>query len=127
MQAGGRGTTLDVFLSNEKRRKTFQADLADEVFSEMFYALMEDDGISVRKLAKLAGVSPTTVQTLKTAGVQHTTIGTLASVLAPFGVSIAFQKKGKTIVSFAQAIGEKAPARTACPARRRRNSRYALL
>jgi hypothetical protein len=40
------------------RKKKFDQGLKDFVLSELMLALMEHDEISVRKLAKIAGVSP---------------------------------------------------------------------
>lgn len=46
------------------QRKKYKAEYRDFLLSEMILAAMEEDEISVRKLAKLANVSPTIVQDL---------------------------------------------------------------
>ena len=48
-----------------ERKKKFDQGLRDFVLSELILALMENDEISVRKLAKMAGVSPTVVQAMR--------------------------------------------------------------
>jgi len=44
------------------QRKKYEEGYRDFLLSEMILAAMEEDDISVRKLAKLANVSPTIVQ-----------------------------------------------------------------
>jgi len=44
-----------------KRLKKFKEGYKDFALSELILAIMEQDEISVRKLAKIAGVSPTVV------------------------------------------------------------------
>lgn len=48
-----------------KRRKEFDEGLKDFALSELVLAIMERDEVSVRKLAKIAGVSPTVVQAMR--------------------------------------------------------------
>lgn len=48
-----------------QERKKFDEEYRDLLLSELLLAAMEQDDISVRKLAKMAGVSPTVVQAMK--------------------------------------------------------------
>ena len=48
-----------------KQRKEFFEEYRELLLSELLLAAMEQDEISVRKLAKLAGVSPTIVQAMR--------------------------------------------------------------
>ena len=48
-----------------KQRKDFDQGLKDFALSELILALMERDDVSVRKLAKIAGISPTVVQAMR--------------------------------------------------------------
>jgi hypothetical protein len=48
-----------------KELKEFKESYKKFALSELILALMEDDEISVRKLAKIAGVSPTIVQQMR--------------------------------------------------------------
>jgi len=45
--------------------KTFNEELKEFALSELILALMAQDDISVRKLAKIAGISPTVVQAMR--------------------------------------------------------------
>ena len=48
-----------------KQRKKFDEEYRELLLSELLLAAMEQDDISVRKLAKKAGVSPTVVQAMR--------------------------------------------------------------
>ena len=60
-------TTSDEFLESlsPKERKKFEEGYKDFALSELIFALMERDEVSVRKLAKVAGVSPAVIQAMR--------------------------------------------------------------
>jgi len=60
-------STSDKFVESlsPKQRKEFFEEYRELLLSELLLAAMEQDEISVRKLAKLAGVSPTIVQAMR--------------------------------------------------------------
>ncbi len=48
-----------------KEKLEFEKEYRDLVISELILAIMEQDDISVRKLAQLANISPTVVQAMR--------------------------------------------------------------
>jgi len=60
-------STIDELIDSmsPKEKVGFNDELKDFVISELILALMEQDNMSVRKLAKLAGVSPSVVQAMR--------------------------------------------------------------
>jgi hypothetical protein len=60
-------STVDQLINamNPKEKNGFDQKLRSFALSELILALMEQDDISVRKLAKLANVSPTVVQAMR--------------------------------------------------------------
>lgn len=60
-------STCDEFIKSltPQQKKEFEREYKDLLFSELLIAIMEEDEISVRKLAKAAGVSPTIVQAMR--------------------------------------------------------------
>lgn len=50
---------------SSKERREFEKEHKDLLISELLLAVMEQDDISVRKLAQLAEVSPTVVQAMR--------------------------------------------------------------
>lgn len=60
-------STVDALLESlsPSERKKFDEDYQELLLSEIILAAMEKDNVSVRKLAKMAGVSPTIVQAMR--------------------------------------------------------------
>ncbi len=60
-------STVDKFVESlsPKEKKSFDAEYKELLLSEMILAAMEEDHVSVRRLAKLAGVSPTIIQSMR--------------------------------------------------------------
>lgn len=60
-------STSDKFIKSlsAKELKAFKEGYRDFALSELILALMEHDEVSVRKLAKIAGISPTIVQEMR--------------------------------------------------------------
>ena len=60
-------STVDKLLEamTPAERKKFDEGYRSFALSEMILAAKEDDEVSVRKLAKIAGVSPTAVQAMR--------------------------------------------------------------
>ena len=60
-------STVDKLIESlsPKERKEFNEEYKELLLSEIILAAMEKDNISVRKLAEIAGVSPTIVQAMR--------------------------------------------------------------
>jgi hypothetical protein len=60
-------STAESFIDSlsPKELKEFGEGYKDFVLSELILAIMEEDEISVRQLAKMAGISPTVVQAMR--------------------------------------------------------------
>lgn len=60
-------STCDEFVNalSQKKRIAFEEEYKDFVLSELVLAIMAQDEISVRELAKVAGLSPTVVQAMR--------------------------------------------------------------
>ena len=60
-------STVEKFIESlsAKELKNFNEKRQEFILSELILAAMEKDNISVRKLAKMAGVSPTIVQAMR--------------------------------------------------------------
>ena len=90
-------STHDEFLESmtPKEKKEYEKEFKDFVISELILAAMEQDNISVRKLAKLAGVSPTIVQEMRSGAKKSFNIGSFFKVLQGLGYSFFLEKEGK--------------------------------
>lgn len=80
-----------------EERKDFDEELRMLALSEMILAAMEEDEISVRKLAKLAGVSPTIVQTMRSGKKDDFNLKSAFKVLNGLGFRVLLERNGETV------------------------------
>lgn len=87
-------TTLGKYLKSmtAKHRKKFEQEYKVFLISEMIIAAMENEDVSVRELAKIAGVSPAIIQALRSGTKKNITIKTFSKIMKPFGFSVALVK-----------------------------------
>ena len=81
-------STYERFVRNEKQKKLLDGEYRDLLISELLLAAMQEDHISVRKLAAASGVSPTIIQGLKSGRKTNVNINTLSKVLDVIGYQI---------------------------------------
>jgi len=85
-------STYDQIASNPKRKKRIEKEYQELLISEILCAAMQQDAVSVRKLATEAGVSPTIIQELKTGKRTNITLSTFNRVLNAIGYQISFER-----------------------------------
>ena len=80
-------STSEEFIESldKKERKEFFEEYKELLISELILALMEKDNISVRKLAKMAGVSPTIVQAMRSGVKKDFSLKTFFKILKGLG------------------------------------------
>lgn len=76
------------------QRRKYEEGYRDFLLSEMILAAMEEDDISVRKLAKIAGVSPTIVQDMKSGSKTSFNTNSLFKVLQGLGYDVLLERNG---------------------------------
>ena len=86
-------STYERLISDPKQKKIFEKELKEFALSELVLAAMENDHISVRRLAKMAGISPTIVQGLKSGNKTNITLDTMQKILDAIGYQIIFVPK----------------------------------
>ncbi len=74
-------STYEEFSENKKQKRLLNREYRDLLISELLLAAMEEDHISVRKLASEAEVSPTIIQSLKSGKKTNITVETLSRIL----------------------------------------------
>jgi ribosome-binding protein aMBF1 (putative translation factor) len=86
-------TTMDKFInSNPKRKAKFEKEYNDFLLSEFILEKMENENISVRTLAKKAGVSPTVIQKIRSKNAERINYRTFTNVLNVLGYKINIVK-----------------------------------
>ena len=89
-------STYDEFIDDKKQKKILDKEYRELLISELLLAAMEEDHISVRKLAAEAEESPTITQSLKTGKKTNITIETLSRILDVIGYQIILVPKGNS-------------------------------
>jgi len=86
-------STFDKFInSNPKRREEFDKEYNAFLLSEFLLEKMEEESISVRKLAKKSGVSPTVIQKIRKKNAEKINFRTFTNLLYSLGYRICFEK-----------------------------------
>ena len=86
-------TTFDKFItSNPKRKEKFDKEYNEFLLSEFVLEKMELENISVRTLAKKAGVSPTVIQKIRSKNAERINFRTFTNVLHSLGYRINIEK-----------------------------------
>ncbi len=80
-------STYETFVSNlsSEQKKEFDAEHEELLLSELVLAIMENDEISVRELAKMAGVSPTIIQSIRAGRGKSHNLETFYKVMKSLG------------------------------------------
>lgn len=83
---------------NPKELKKFKDGYRDFALSELILAMMEEDEISVRALARIAGVSPTVVQAMRSGAKKDFSMGSFLKVLKGLGCKkLVVERDGQSI------------------------------
>jgi len=87
-------TTFDRLITgNPKRKEKFDREYDEFLLSEFVLEKMEEEQISVRALAKKAGVSPTVIQKIRGHDAERINFRTFASVIYSLGYRINIERR----------------------------------
>lgn len=89
-------STFEEFMEAKtpEQKKEYEEGYRDFLLSEMILAAMEEDNVSVRALAKLAGVSPTIVQDMKSGAKTSFNTKSFFKVLQSLGYEVLLERNG---------------------------------
>ena len=91
-------STYEEMILNPKVKKDLDTGYKELVISELVLALMQEDHVSVRMLAKQAGLSPTTIQELKTKN-KLPNMKTFFKIMDHFNIRVTIQKENGQIMA----------------------------
>lgn len=91
-------STYDEFMQelSPKELKSYKKGYQEFLLSELVLAAMQEDDISVRELAKAAGISPTIVQEVRAGKRKNLTLQSFLKLLDALGYSFVLEKTGKS-------------------------------
>ncbi len=86
-------TTFDKYITNIPEEKAkFDKEYTDFLLSEFVLEKMEQENLSIRALAKKAGVSPTIIQKIRSNNAERINYRTFTNVLNSLGYKINIEK-----------------------------------
>lgn len=91
------GSAFDKFINDPEFKKDYDKEFKEFALSELMLALMDDDSKSVRKLAEMAGVSPTTIQNLRSGKKVDVKFKNFLSIVEACGYGLELVKGDKRI------------------------------
>lgn len=88
-------STFERLMEDVEQRKLYDEEYKELLLSELFMALMEGDDLSVRKLAKAAGVSPTVIQEVRSGKKGNITLETFLKIVSACGWTVVIENPRK--------------------------------
>ena len=89
-------STYERLIKNPKRKAKIEKEYKQLLLSELLIALMEEDNVSVRKLAKAAGISPSIIQDIRSGKKENITLKSFSNIAAALGYAIVLEKSVST-------------------------------
>ena len=89
-------------MENPKFKRRFLREYKELALSELILAMMAEDDISVRKLAKEVGLAPSVVQSVRSGQHSNLTLKSFVKLIAALGGELAV-KKGRHYISLKSA------------------------
>lgn len=85
-------STFDRIMQDKKRKARFDAEYQDLLLSELILAIMEEDHVSVRKLADASGIAPSIIQDIRSGKKDNLTLRTFLSIVSPLGYNLVLER-----------------------------------
>lgn len=85
-------STFERKMKNPKFKKAFEKGYKQLLFSELMISIMEDDDMSVRMLAKEAGLAKSVIQNLRSGKQHDIKVSNLIRIANAFGYTVILQK-----------------------------------
>jgi len=85
-------STFDEFMLDPKRKEKFDREYSKFLLKEFLLEAMNENHISVRKLAEESGVSTSIIQNIKSEKKSNITFNTLNSLMSALGYRVKIEK-----------------------------------
>lgn len=90
-------STYEREMKNARFKKGFDKSYKEFLLSELLIAIMEEDEISVRELAKEVGLSPTIIQKIRSGKQEDLKISNFVSIVQVCGYKVILEKNDERI------------------------------
>lgn len=85
-------SSFDQFMQNPKQKEKFDRDYSKFLVKEFLLEAMNENHISVRKLAEESGISTSIIQNIRSDKATNITFNTLNSLMAALGYRVKIEK-----------------------------------
>lgn len=85
-------------MKNPTRRRKFESKYRPFLLAEIVHGLMEQEGKSVRELAREVGVSPSVIQDIRSGGRTNVTLRSFLGIVSALGGQVAVRKGKEEMV-----------------------------
>jgi len=90
-------TTFDREMADRRFKKQFEQEYKEFALSEILLKLMQEEGISVRKLSNATGISPSVVQDIRSGSRKNMTVRNFLKMMNALGGKVAVKVKGRYV------------------------------
>ena len=90
-------STFDREMKNPKFRNLFEQEYRELVLSELIVAMMAEDKISVRKLAKEIGIAPSVLQSVRSGQHYNLTLKNFLKLITALGGEVRIKRHNRYI------------------------------
>lgn len=88
-------STYDELMQDQEFKRKHEKSYRELVLSELLLAIMAEDNISIRSLAKQAGISPAIIQDIRSGKRDNLTLKTFSNLIDALGYSLVLETKSK--------------------------------
>ena len=88
-------STYDELMQDPEFKKKHEESYRELVLSELLLAIMAEDKISIRSLAKQAGISPAIIQDIRSGKRDNITLKTFASLIDALGYNLVLENRNR--------------------------------
>lgn len=86
-------TTYDELMQDPEFKEIYEKSYQELVLSELLLAIMAEDNISIRSLAKQAGISPAIIQDIRSGKRDNLTLKTFANLMDALGYNLVLENR----------------------------------
>jgi len=88
-------TTYDELMQDPEFKEIYDKSYHELMLSELFLAIMAEDKISIRSLAKQPGISPAIIQDIRSGKRDNLTLKTFATLMDVLGYTLILENRTK--------------------------------
>lgn len=97
-------STYDELMQDPEFKKIYKKSYIELVLSELVIAIMNEDNVSIRSLAKQAGISPTIIQEIRSGKKDNINLKTFSNLINALGYDIVLEKRKEKKIALPKRI-----------------------